>query len=74
MATMDALFTVEEKYPGVGRSLLPVFFPGDLLPAESERWVLFAGKTDQVQQMNLQAQPESSQEAWTAHARTFGKK
>lgn len=35
---METLFKVEERYPGVGRSLLNTFFPGHLRPEETKRW------------------------------------
>jgi hypothetical protein len=35
---METLFTLEEKYPYAGRSLLDIFFPGNLRPNEQARW------------------------------------
>ncbi|KAL7626116.1 hypothetical protein AAE478_002886 [Parahypoxylon ruwenzoriense] len=35
---MDALFAVEDRYPRLGRSMLSVFFPGELNADEKERW------------------------------------
>ena len=35
---MQALFTLEENYPSVGRSLLTTFFPADLRRDEKQRW------------------------------------
>ncbi|TVY71123.1 hypothetical protein Focb16_v000048 [Fusarium oxysporum f. sp. cubense] len=35
---MNALFQVEEDYPCLGKSILPIFFPGQLREDEQERW------------------------------------
>ncbi|RPD66423.1 hypothetical protein L226DRAFT_454129 [Lentinus tigrinus ALCF2SS1-7] len=35
---MQTLMKAEEREPGVGLSLLPLFFPGDLWPQEQEYW------------------------------------
>ena len=35
---MDTLVLVEEKYANVGRSMLEVFFPGNLRPNEQDKW------------------------------------
>jgi hypothetical protein len=35
---MDTLYALEEKYPRVGASLLPVLFPGPLRPEDIEEW------------------------------------
>ncbi|KAJ5163385.1 uncharacterized protein N7500_005215 [Penicillium coprophilum] len=35
---MDALFRVEHLYPCLGKSLLPVFFPGELDEQEQVKW------------------------------------
>lgn len=35
---MGSLQKCEERYPGVGASLLPIFFPGELRPNELEWW------------------------------------
>lgn len=39
--TMDTLFAVEEKYPYLGAAMLDTFFPGELFPAEQDRWDRF---------------------------------
>ena len=38
---MDTLFEVETRYPCLGKSLLPIFFPGELHEEEQERWDSF---------------------------------
>ncbi|PNP86584.1 hypothetical protein FNYG_00076 [Fusarium nygamai] len=38
---MDALFQVEEDYPGLGKSMLPTFFPGQLRDSELEKWYYY---------------------------------
>lgn len=38
MATMESLDSLETKYASVGKSLLPIFFRGNLLPEEVARW------------------------------------
>jgi hypothetical protein len=35
---MEALKDTERSYPGLGRSMLPVFFPGSLRPDEEDWW------------------------------------
>lgn len=35
---MDALYEAESRYPRLGQSLLPVFFPGRLNDEEQEKW------------------------------------
>ncbi|RAL06648.1 uncharacterized protein BO97DRAFT_309947, partial [Aspergillus homomorphus CBS 101889] len=35
---METLVQVEKKYPRTGKSMLPTFFPGELLPAEVKLW------------------------------------
>jgi hypothetical protein len=37
-SVMKVLQDVEDKYPGVGLSLLDMFFPGDLRPDEKTYW------------------------------------
>ncbi|KAL2069974.1 hypothetical protein VTL71DRAFT_14654 [Oculimacula yallundae] len=38
MKVMETLFAVEEAYPGIGESMLNVFIPGRLTPAEEAKW------------------------------------
>lgn len=39
---MQALYLVEEEYPGLGRNMRDVFFPGgELRPQEKEKWTAF---------------------------------
>ncbi|KAB5513477.1 hypothetical protein GE09DRAFT_1162001 [Coniochaeta sp. 2T2.1] len=35
---MDALFEVEARYPRLGKSMLPIFFMGELIEDEKEKW------------------------------------
>ncbi|TFB04638.1 hypothetical protein CCMA1212_004131 [Trichoderma ghanense] len=35
---MEALFEVEDRYPRLGKSILPIFFPGELRKDEKEKW------------------------------------
>lgn len=35
---MDTLFDVEDRYPRLGKSILPTFFPGTLNENEQKRW------------------------------------
>ncbi|KAI0867491.1 hypothetical protein GGS24DRAFT_515464 [Hypoxylon argillaceum] len=35
---MDSLFAVEESYPGLGKSMLPIFFTGELKEKEKAKW------------------------------------
>ena len=72
MTTMDALLAVEKKYPGVGKNLLPVFFPGALLPAEVQQWEALAARAPQSSAfVQSVSQPQAVQESWVAHAKTF---
>lgn len=78
MTTMDALLALEDRHLGVGRSLLPIFFPGKLLPEELDKWEALEVKAKeeelvsrkQTQKPSIVVKPES----WTAHAKTFEKK
>ncbi|KAK4220978.1 hypothetical protein QBC38DRAFT_493012 [Podospora fimiseda] len=36
---MQTLYSVENKYPLAGKSLLHIFFPGDLREDEKKKWV-----------------------------------
>ncbi|KAJ5834821.1 hypothetical protein N7447_000847 [Penicillium robsamsonii] len=38
LKVMDALFRVENLYPCLGKSLLPIFFPGELSEQEQAKW------------------------------------
>ncbi|KAJ6014884.1 hypothetical protein N7540_009475 [Penicillium herquei] len=38
---MKTLYQVEEKYPGVGRSMVDTFFPGHLRPEEKKMWEMY---------------------------------
>jgi hypothetical protein len=55
MQTMDTLLALEAKYPQVGFCLLPIFFPGELLPQEKETW-------DSLKLRNLQLQRQQHQQ------------
>lgn len=37
-SVMDTLFAVEESYPSLGKSILPILFPGVLADAEQVKW------------------------------------
>lgn len=49
---MKALEDVEEKYAGVGKSLLETFFPGDLRPDEQKRWDEYAERAKRKEAEN----------------------
>jgi len=61
---MKALMEAEDKCPGAGASLLPIFFPGDLRPEEQEFWdkkaVQRKGKGAAPQRTNLQRTASNS--------------
>ncbi|MCJ1244652.1 hypothetical protein MMC30_001851 [Trapelia coarctata] len=75
MTTMDALCALEAKYTKAGRSMLPIFFPGALLPEEMARWEALRVKAAQEEeraQLKAQGKPTTpASESWTAHAKTF---
>ncbi|KAI0845075.1 hypothetical protein F5Y00DRAFT_181832 [Daldinia vernicosa] len=50
---MDALLAVEDSYPRVGRSLLPIFF-AELNEEETERWKYYEdrSKTERLKNNN----------------------
>lgn len=76
METMKSLLALEAKYKNVGKSLLPIFFPGPLLPHQSLSWEALTLNAAQNQQAQLHASNIVSAphiESWTAHARTFGR-
>ena len=78
MTTMDSLLALEAEYAGVGRSLLPIFFPGELLPEEVVKWEalkLKAVEEDKRVKLKAQGKPMLAEpESWVAHAKTFEKK
>jgi hypothetical protein len=78
MTAMDALLALEASYTRVGRSLLPIFFPGELLPEEVARWDALNVKAVQdAERARLEAQGEPTvtmPESWVAHAKTFEKR
>jgi hypothetical protein len=49
---MKALMEVEEKYPHVGASLLPTFFPGKLRPEEVSFWELKAKQANEKEKLD----------------------
>ncbi|KAF7512060.1 hypothetical protein GJ744_002773 [Endocarpon pusillum] len=67
MATMDTLIALETAYPLFGKSLLPVFFPGDLLPEEVAKWEELRLRAESRGQNPTPPKPEG----WIAHARTY---
>lgn len=80
MTAMGALLELEAKYPASGKSLLPIFFPGKLLPEEDEAWERLAqrGRQAQPQQGQPQTQPGATSspapaltESWASHAQTY---
>jgi hypothetical protein len=77
MTAMDTLLALEARYTRAGRSLLPIFFPGELRPEETAKWEELEKRACEDQERaRLQQQmmtPSSMPESWTAHARTFEK-
>lgn len=74
MTVMGALLQCEERYPAVGKALLPIFFPGKLLPDEVAQWeALEAGaRTTAEAQVDAETTEEDcAVESWTAHARSL---
>ncbi len=78
MTTMDALLAVEAEYTRVGRSLLPIFFPGELLPDEVAKWdALSLKEMQEKERERLKTQRRSTvvvPESWVTHARSFEKR
>lgn len=64
MSTMDALLALEDKYTKVGRSLLPIFFHGELRSDEAEKW-------DALKARDIQELQAAVTESWTSHAKTY---
>jgi hypothetical protein len=77
MTAMDTLLKLEAKYTRAGKSLLPIFFPGELRPAEVTKWEELNVKAIQEQErarLQEHAGPAISMlESWTSHAKTFEK-
>jgi hypothetical protein len=75
--TMHELLALEDKYTKVDRSLLPIFFPGELLPKEVARWEGLSVKAvqeEKVARAKTQGKPITVvPDSWTAHAKTFEK-
>ncbi|KAI4268628.1 MAG: hypothetical protein L6R38_007785 [Xanthoria sp. 2 TBL-2021] len=78
MTTMDALLALESRHTRAGRSLLPIFFPGALLPEETVKWqALEIEALREKEQAQLAGQDGSTNavpESWIAHAKTFERK
>ncbi|KAJ5765645.1 hypothetical protein N7520_005204, partial [Penicillium odoratum] len=55
---MDTLFEIEEKYGGLGRSMLSVFFPGKLRRDDIKKWAKF--ESEEAQSNAYQARMENS--------------
>ncbi|KAM0330759.1 hypothetical protein ACHAQA_003713 [Verticillium albo-atrum] len=53
---MRTLFEVEEKYPGLGRTMRSEFFPGSLRPEEEARW--------QELEQKIEVSDSNSQSLW----------
>ncbi|KAH7174164.1 uncharacterized protein B0J16DRAFT_323631 [Fusarium flagelliforme] len=78
MTAMDALLRLEAKCPSAGRSLLPILLPGELLPAEIEKWRELsatsgslpggANTTSSTDMTSINLVPES----WAARIRALG--
>jgi hypothetical protein len=66
MPPMDTLLALEAASLWVGKSLLNVFFPGDLLPEEVAKWEEFRLRNEARGQTQQSPKPEG----WIAHART----
>lgn len=70
MTTMDTLLALEASYPTTGKSLLPVFFPGKLLPHVVEQWEKKDIMTEE-ESARLQGEGQYERcpkEGWNAHA------
>ncbi|KAI4122853.1 MAG: hypothetical protein LQ338_005587 [Usnochroma carphineum] len=78
MTTMDALLALEAKYTRAGRSLLPIFFPGELLLEETVKWEALSIEALQEQERahrEAQGKPtDAVPESWIAHAKNFERK
>ncbi|KAG7152975.1 hypothetical protein HYQ46_002188 [Verticillium longisporum] len=79
MATMDALLRCEAKFPGAGRALLPIFFPGKLLPEEVLKWEALEAESrgqniaGQGEAMEESREENDQVESWAAQARSYEK-
>lgn len=78
MSTMDALLELETQYTHAGRSLLPIFFPGRIFPAEEAQWEALRLKAEQdeaTRRLRIQAgqapAPPVVPESWVLHAKSY---
>ncbi|KAJ8115007.1 hypothetical protein ONZ43_g4770 [Nemania bipapillata] len=76
MRTMDSLLALEAEIIGLGRCLLPIFFPGELLPEEVLAWDALkdkaAAEEERRQRENQDGRrADHPKEGWVAHARNF---
>jgi hypothetical protein len=55
MSTMDALLELESCYGNAGRCLLPIFFPGALLPHEVAQWDALKAKFEKEKAIKNEA-------------------
>ncbi|KAI2468954.1 hypothetical protein F4781DRAFT_241175 [Annulohypoxylon bovei var. microspora] len=58
---MDVLFTVEERYPRLGRGMLPMFFTGELNDAEKKRWKDYRDKIEKEEKEKGEANKRESE-------------
>lgn len=76
MTTMDSLLSLEAKHIGLGKCLLPIFFPGALLPEEVVQWDALKEKTSEREERrqfegNERSRADHPKEGWVSHARNF---
>lgn len=70
MSTMDTLLALEASYPRVGKSLLPIFFPGELRQGEIDAWnkIEQAASEEENDQKKEQINADA-ENGWIAHTR-----
>lgn len=76
METMEALIDLETKHARVGRCMLPIFFPGELLPQEKKRWHELDARAKQKDEEKTRLLAEQKlehivTESWTTHAKKY---
>ncbi|KAI1117147.1 hypothetical protein F5Y14DRAFT_405018 [Nemania sp. NC0429] len=76
LTTMDSLLALKAEMMGLGRCLLTIFFPGELLPEETAAWDALSRKAAAEEQRQRRERLERSRadhprERWVAHAKNF---
>jgi hypothetical protein len=78
MSTMDALLELEAHIKNAGQSLLPIYFPGRILPEEEAQWEALRLRSEREEATRLQHVQAGQASAappmltsWILHAKSY---